>query len=186
MSTQLSGQRTYVLPSPLAQGQGRNTLLYWFEKSLHWWKMPGMLEQLLQSALMFSIVQLCTSLVFINAPNFFFTFFFQELPPECKNGGCFVSKPTAAPKQRRSGMFTYKDVPRGRLGKCVCEDDYISCWRRSNKGLTESDAIPGNSSLRLTHSTKSKSGFRLEVLKSGILSAVFAKYRVTRSCTSSC
>lgn len=117
---------------------------------------------------------------------FFFTFFFQELPPECKNGGCFVSKPTAAPKQRRSGLFTYKDVPRGRLGKCVCEDDYISCWRRSNKGLTESDAIPGNSSLRLTHSTKSKSGFRLEVLKSGILSAVFAKYRVTRSCTSSC
>lgn len=39
----------------------------------------------------------------------------QELPPECKNGGCFVPKPTVAPKQRRSGLFTYKDVPRGRL-----------------------------------------------------------------------
>ncbi|XP_015772285.1 PREDICTED: thrombospondin type-1 domain-containing protein 4-like [Acropora digitifera] len=39
----------------------------------------------------------------------------QELPPECKNGGCFVSKPTVAPKQRWSGLFTYKDVPRGRL-----------------------------------------------------------------------
>lgn len=48
---------------------------------------------------------------------FFLSFFFQELPPECKNGGCFVSKPTVAPKQKRSGLFTYRDVPRGSLGK---------------------------------------------------------------------
>lgn len=39
----------------------------------------------------------------------------KELPPECKDGGCFVQKPTVAPKQRRSGVFTSRDVARGHL-----------------------------------------------------------------------
>lgn len=39
----------------------------------------------------------------------------KEMPPECKGGGCFVSKPTVAPKQKRSGLFTYSDASREKL-----------------------------------------------------------------------
>lgn len=39
----------------------------------------------------------------------------QGLPPDCKDRGCFVSKPTVAPMQRRSGVFTSTDAARRHL-----------------------------------------------------------------------
>ncbi|KAL9986934.1 hypothetical protein ACROYT_G001151 [Oculina patagonica] len=38
----------------------------------------------------------------------------KDLPSECKDGGCFGQKP-ATPTQRRSGVFTSRDVSRGHL-----------------------------------------------------------------------
>lgn len=39
----------------------------------------------------------------------------KELPKECQGGGCFGQKSSVKPKQRRSGVFTSKDVRRGKL-----------------------------------------------------------------------
>lgn len=39
----------------------------------------------------------------------------KELPSECKEGGCFGTKPSEARKQRRFGVFTSGDVSRGQL-----------------------------------------------------------------------
>ena len=48
-------------------------------------------------------------------------FIFQDLPSECKEGGCFGTKPSEARKERRSGIFTSGDVSRGQLSKFVHE-----------------------------------------------------------------
>lgn len=39
----------------------------------------------------------------------------KDLPSECKEGGCFGTKPSEARKERRSGIFTSGDVSRGQL-----------------------------------------------------------------------